>query len=276
LPLDLAIVRLFDKEAGKLVETRVTNDKGQYLFIVEKNKQYYLSVKRNGYNFPSAYLEFITDDNDYKDLYYNETITVGDGDNNGGKISRNIPLDVNEGQSYAVGSRHKTIETKVNRIDDLKSMTEIEEKSEYKKICRQFTLKNISILLAYLGPAYGLATFIFSPELITFIFLILHILLLLIFIRLAQVRRLKPWGKSYDVGTRSGLNNCVIRLFDQKYGKLLFTTLSKSDGRYGFLAGKNNYFISAHKSSYRMIREKLEVAGKKNEIVNLDIGLQKK
>ncbi len=276
LPLDLALVRLFDKDTGKLVETRVTNSRGQYLFVAEKNKQYYLSVQKENYYFPSKLLEFKPDDDEFKNLYYGGIISTQDLEKNNGKISKNIPLDLERGKSYAAGVRHKTIQTGINQIDDLKSMDEEAKLNEYKKIRKQFTIKKISQIIAYLGPAYGLLVFILNPKLITFIFLIIHILLLLLFMRLAQTRENKSWGKSFDLNTKKGLDNCVVRLFDQQYGKLLFTTLSKSDGRYGFLAGKNNYLISAYRDFYRMPQEKLEIQGRENGIINKDIGLEKK
>ena len=56
-PIDLAMVRLFDKETGKLVETRVTDLQGRYIFIVEPEKMYYITVEKNNYTFPSKLLE---------------------------------------------------------------------------------------------------------------------------------------------------------------------------------------------------------------------------
>lgn len=275
MPIDLALVRLFDKDTGKLVETRVTNEKGQYLFVVEKDKRYYLEAKKENYIFPSKYLNFIPDDIDYKNIYYGDTINAASEDNEAGKISKNIPMDMENGYSLSTSSSQKIIDTKIKKIDDLRLQTENERVNENKKVRRYFTFRKINKVIAYIGPVFALLTFMLNPVLITFILLLVHIILLLLFRRLAQTDKIKSWGKLFDIDSKKGIANSVIRLFDRKYGKLLLTTLSKSDGRYGFMAGRNSYLLSGYKENYQMPRGKVEIISKDNGIVNQDIGLER-
>lgn len=276
MPIDLALVRLFDKDSGKLIETRVTNEKGQYLFIVEKNKRYYLKAEKENYIFPSQYLNFIPDDTEYDNLYYGDTIVATNEDDEAGKVSKNIPMDMKNGFSLSTSSNQKILDTKIKKVDDLRLQTSDERENEAKKVRRYFTFRKINKVIAYIGPAFALLTFILNPALITFILLIIHVILLLIFRRLALTNKAKTWGKSYDINTKKGISSSVIRLFDRKYGKLLITTLSQSDGRYGFLAGRNNYLLSGYKKNYSMPRGKVEIVSKNNGIVKQDLGLKRK
>jgi hypothetical protein len=47
-PLENAIVRVFDKQYNKLLETQITDDKGRYAFLVGKN-DYYMMIEKPGY-----------------------------------------------------------------------------------------------------------------------------------------------------------------------------------------------------------------------------------
>ncbi|HID41528.1 MAG TPA: hypothetical protein EYP33_05165, partial [Pyrodictium sp.] len=55
-PVDLAVLRLYEKESGRLVQTRVTDKEGRYLFIVPKGR-YEIKVTKAGYLFPSEILK---------------------------------------------------------------------------------------------------------------------------------------------------------------------------------------------------------------------------
>lgn len=60
LPLGSAIVRVFDTKFNKLLETQVTNPKGQYGFFAAKNR-YFVTAQKQGYeNFKSDELDLAT------------------------------------------------------------------------------------------------------------------------------------------------------------------------------------------------------------------------
>jgi len=65
-PLDLAIVRLYDKKSNRLISTQVTDSKGRYNFIVDPGK-YYLHVSKPDYKFPSKIMRGKANDQKYTD-----------------------------------------------------------------------------------------------------------------------------------------------------------------------------------------------------------------
>ena len=66
-----------------------------------------------------------------------------------------------------------------------------------------------------------------------------------------------------------------VRLFDAKYGRLLSTTISKNDGRYGFLVGDNKYLLNSTKKGYILPEGKVEIEGDSKKIVKEDLGMKK-
>ena len=50
-------------------------------------------------------------------------------------------------------------------------------------------------------------------------------------------KRVKPWGKVYDIKNLKTLPQSVVRVFDTTYGRLMQVFVTKADGRYGFLIG---------------------------------------
>jgi len=78
----------------------------------------------------------------------------------------------------------------------------------------------------------------------------------------------------YDKSSKEPLKNAVIRIFDQKFNKLLETQVTDVKGRYAFLVGKNIYFISSNKEGYASALIKpLDLTQK---FVAVDVGMVKK
>ena len=50
------------------------------------------------------------------------------------------------------------------------------------------------------------------------------------------------------------MGNTVVRLFEPKYNKLVETTLTDNLGRYAFVLGPNEYFVSFNKGGYKESR----------------------
>jgi uncharacterized membrane protein YfbV (UPF0208 family) len=72
-PISQAVVRIFDKQYNKLLETQITDSHGRYGFLVTKNN-YYLTVEKVGYV-----------------KYVSENIVISSDD--GGLIARNVELN---------------------------------------------------------------------------------------------------------------------------------------------------------------------------------------
>ncbi|PJA47398.1 hypothetical protein CO172_01650, partial [Candidatus Uhrbacteria bacterium CG_4_9_14_3_um_filter_36_7] len=95
-PIDLAIVRLYQSENHKLLQSRVTDKGGRFFFLVSPGR-YRLEVKKPEFIFPSDYLRGVKQDVVYTDLYHQEEIIVKDS---GAMITPNIPLDPKEPEKY--------------------------------------------------------------------------------------------------------------------------------------------------------------------------------
>jgi hypothetical protein len=67
----------------------------------------------------------------------------------------------------------------------------------------------------------------------------------------------------------------VVRIFDLKFNKLLETQVTDSKGRYSFLVGRNEYQMLAEKPGYQNKEVKPVDLVKNEEVVNLDVGLNK-
>lgn len=94
-PLEMAVVRLFDQEHHKLLETRVTPRSGRYSFLAEPG-EYYLDVTKEGYHFPSRIVTAKID-NEYTNIYRGEILKLGAGQS---LIAVDIPIDSESGEIH--------------------------------------------------------------------------------------------------------------------------------------------------------------------------------
>ena len=278
-PIDLALVRLYDKRTKKLIETKVTDFEGRYAFIVESGVECYMQVQKSGFIFPSKILASVQSDKNYKNIYHGEMISAGrDVDNKKkeqGYIAYDIPVDVKEGLVYSNEMPHKPIKAGIRNIKELEKASSVAIIREDKKIISVLRNFKIHKVLAFIGPLLGLASFVFTPTWIMFVLLLLHLAMLAFFIMLAKRKDEKPFGRIYNIDNSNSLSQSVVRLFDAKYGRLLSTTISKNDGRYGFLVGDNKYLLNSTKKGYILPEGKVEIEGDSKKIVKEDLGMKK-
>lgn len=271
-PIDLAVVRLFEANTKKLVETKVTNLEGKYLFLLDYNKEYYLTVTKPGYAYPTKIMAAEIKDKEYDNLYHGEKFKLEQQEGQG-FIAYNIPLDPQAG-FVATGDIGGKMKTDITTAEDYNKLDEAARKKRNKKIIWRSRLKTLNRIIAYLGPILGLTSFILNPGLLTFILLWVHALILLLFRRLAMGKKVKPWGKVYDVKNLKALPQAVVRIFDTTYGRLLQVYVTKADGRYGFLIGDGvDSNILPSKEGYIYPGRKIKIEAGKN--VEEDIGMKK-
>ncbi|OGY54131.1 MAG: hypothetical protein A3B15_03335 [Candidatus Buchananbacteria bacterium RIFCSPLOWO2_01_FULL_45_31] len=242
-PVDLAIVRFYEKETNQLVQSRVTDRLGRYLWLAEPGR-YYLTVIKPKFNFPTVYLKDKREDVKYLDLYHGEAIEVKEG---GASVALNIPLDPTE---------------------DVRPVG---------KIIFQHYLRRIQYLVAFSAIPLAVISFFVSPGLFTFSLLIFHCLLYALFRRLGYEKPPKNWGIIYDQEDKKPLRQAITRIYDKQYHKLLETRLTDSQGRYSFLVNNNLYYLTAEKSGYNPYQsQEIDLINKDREaIVNMDIALAK-
>jgi hypothetical protein len=80
-PVPLAVVRIFDQEYKKLLETQLTDKDGRFGFLVQPGK-YYINVIKSNYTFPSKVIE---------GEYHGEPFEIREDS----VISVNVPIDPN-------------------------------------------------------------------------------------------------------------------------------------------------------------------------------------
>ncbi len=240
-PVDLAAVRLLDADTKKVLQTRITDGSGRYNFLIGRGR-YLLEVNKVGYDFPSSVLSHVHEDKMYVDLYHGQAIESAREDD--GLIVANIPLDRKE--------------------------VTITDQQAIKKAFRRHFQERLSIL----GPIISLISYILFPGWLTGILLVAHILLYLLFRRLAIGKMPKSWGVVYKYKTKHPLSNAVVRIFSPEYDRMLDVQVADAHGRYGFLAGNNTYYLTGSKDGYQEYKtDVFDLSKTKEEVVGKDLPL---
>lgn len=242
LPVDLAMVRLLDAEKGTVLQSRVTDAKGRYLFLVEPG-EYRLEVAKRGLSFPSQILKEATSDGRMLDIYHGELIRA---DEDGVAITPNIPLDPIEAQAMP------------------------------RRIGWESPLRMIQHAVSLFGIAMTLVSFAVSPTWYIASFLAVHAALYIIFMRYVRPPKPKGWGIVYDETTKEPVGRAVARLFTKEYNKLVSSQITDAMGRYAFLAGPNDYYVTVEKPGYAIGRaEDLTLTDAERGFIKKDIALAK-
>ncbi len=244
LPVDLALVRLINAQTNKIMQTKVTSSDGRYFFVVNNGK-YRLEARKGNFLFPSNLLKDLQVDGQKSDIYHGEVIVV---DRKGTVITANIPLD----------PTNQVIKTP-GRIMLAKA------------------LRRIQNVISWLGLLVtGVALYI-SPTWYMWLLLGAHIAMTLVFKRLSKAPPAKGWGIVYDEINKKPISNVVARLFDSKFNKLVATEVTSADGKYYFVAGENQYYISYDHEGYQPQKtDIIDLKGKEIDTVAKDVGMKKK
>ncbi len=244
LPIDLAIIRLINAETNKILQTKVTSSDGRYFFVVNAGK-YRLEVKKGNFLFPSDLLKDFQVDGQKSDIYHGEEIIVSE---QGIVITANIPMDPS---GQAIKTPRSLLLAK--------------------------SLRRIQHAVSWLGLVVTTVTLYISPTWYMWLLLGAHLAMTIIFRRLSKAPPAKGWGIVYDDGNKKPLSNVVARLFDSRFNKLVATEVTSADGKYYFVAGENQYYISYDRNGYEPKKtEIIDLKGKEIETVAEDIGLDKK
>lgn len=224
LPVDLALVRLIESGTKRLIQTRVTDKQGRYLFLADQGT-YEIEVQKSGFTFPSSYLKNKTQDLDLIDLYHGGPVTVTAKSTS---LTYPIPLDPKE---------------------------RTETPAQVLSLRRKRTLQQG---LAYAGPVFALISVTLTPTLTTTALLVIQFLFLGLFRRLAT--RGKPphsWGEVSDDTDGQPLSYAVARIFESHFNKLLETQITDKLGRYAFLVGRGTFYMTIDKPGYLPYKSEL-------------------
>lgn len=244
LPVDLALVRLFNVDTGKLLQTKVTSSDGRYFFVVDAGR-YRLEVRKGNFLFPTSLLKNFQIDGQRVDLYHGEEIKVVD---KGSVITANIPLD-------PAGEKLKTP----------------------KRLIFGKMMHRVQSVVSWIGLVVTAISLYISPVWYMWILLGVHLAMTFLFRRLAKPPASKGWGIVYDQNTKKPLSQVVARLFDSKFNKLVATEVTGQDGKYYFMAGDNQYYVSYERQGYEPLKtEIIDLQGKQVETIAKDVNLKKK
>ncbi len=244
LPVDLALVRLFNLDTGKLVQTKVTSSDGRYFFSTNAGR-YRLEVKKGTFIFPTSLLKGFQTDGQRIDIYHGEEIRVSA---KGSIITANIPLD-------PAGQKLKTpLRLIVNKM-----------------------MRRVQGAVSWIGLLITLGSLYISPVWYMWVLLGIHLSMTFAFKRLAKPPVAKGWGIIYDDQTKKPLSRVVARLFDSKFNKLVATEITGPDGKYYFMAGDNQYYVAYDRDGYESLKtEIIDLKGKEAETIAKDVNLKKK
>lgn len=242
LPVDLATLRLVDVNTGRVVQTKVSDRQGRYAFVAPPG-QYKIEVIKQKLTFPSTLLHAFETDGQRVDLYHGEVINVTE-DN--AVITANIPLD---------------------------------PLGEVKHLPRIFWARfgrGLQVLLSWTGIFITGASFYISPRWYVGVLFGVHLILFFVFRHFALPAKIKSWGIVYDANNKSPVNRTIARLFSKQFNKLVSTQVTDNRGRYYFMAGDNQYYVTFEHPEYIPGQTgTIDLKNKDAANIAVDVGLQK-
>ncbi len=242
LPVDLAVIRLLDANTNKIVQSRVTDAKGRYVFLANPGT-YRLVVEKQKFIFPSKILQDFKEDTTFLDIYHGEIIHV---DENYTIIAANIPLDT-------AGAEEKTP----------------------RRIIIDKHWRSFQNFVASLSVAAGILSVIITPTWWTVLLLLSQILLYYLFKRVAIPKKPKSWGIVYDRDTKKPVGRTIARLFSKQFNKLVSTEITDNSGRYSFMVGPSDYYVTFEKTGYQKATTPDIKIKEKDEVIKVDTAMEK-
>jgi hypothetical protein len=221
-PLQLCIVRLFDSKTNALTQTAVTDAKGRF-GLVTVSGQYYITVTKPIFSFPSKHLKGISYDIGYSSLYFGEKKSIS------GKniINFAIPLDKPNLRRIAA-----------KRLIAIRSL-----------------LVSLSTPIAILGTLLSLVVLYINPTLANLIIFVVYIFFLLLK-KLFLSPPKKPYVKIIDHQKKKPMPNLAIEVFGKKYKKLVATKISDKNGKFDLFLPDGEYFFKSTDKRYDFITNK--------------------
>ncbi len=242
MPVDLAVVRLLDANTNRVVQSRVTDAQGRYVFLANPGT-YRIIVEQKDMVFPSKVLQGYNEDTSFLDIYHGEIVHV---DEKYTVLSANIPLD-------PIGAPEKTPQ----------------------RIIWDKHWKTLQHFIASLSVVAGLTAFIILPNWWTTLLLISQVLLYFLFKRIAIPKKPKSWGIVYDKETQKPVGRAIARLFSKQFNKLVLSEVTDNSGRYSFMVGPNEYYVTFEKEGYqKAVTGDIKIK-EKDDVIKVDTGMER-
>ncbi|MDD4477115.1 MAG: hypothetical protein PHY40_03070 [Patescibacteria group bacterium] len=242
LPVDLAIVRLINSITNKIIQSKVTDIQGHYVFAADPGK-YRIEVTKGNFVFPSSLLAGLKNDGKRTDIYHGEIIEVNEGN---ASITATIPLD-------PAGEVKKP-----------------------KRLVWEQWGRRFQTVVSWIGIIITAVSVYISPKWYIIALLFLHLFIFFIVQYFARRRKSKSWGIVYDADTKKPIIRAVARLFSSQFNKLVATQVTDNSGRYYFLAGDNRYYVTYDHPAYETLKSnEIDLIGKDAEAISIDVELKK-
>ncbi len=234
MPVDLAIVRLRSDVNGRLLQSTVTDSEGRYSFLVPAGN-YRIEVAKVGVVFPSVIDIAREEDGALVDLYHGNRIAVEAG---GTLLTPNIPVDPD--------------------VADLPDEV----------ILRSQSHKLLVSAVALVSPVLGGIVFVMRPTPFVGLLFVAEVVVYFLFLRLAETSALKNWGTVFHQVTQVPVPKAIVRIFSQRFNKLLEAQVTDLFGRYHFRVMDNVFYLTVSKNGFRKTEtEPIDLVGGTSPVI---------
>jgi hypothetical protein len=243
MPVDLATVRLVDRKTKRVIQSRVSDFDGRYIFFAPVGV-YELQVSKSGFLFPTSILGKIQSDGSLSDIYHGEELKIEQKDQS---VTPNIPLD-------PVG------------VDKAP-----------RRIVWERKLKMVQNAISLAGLLFTLMVFVIIPSLITGLYIAIHVMLYVLFLGFLAPKKPKQWGTVFDMYTKKPVEKAIVRLFSTSYNRLIASQVTGATGTYAFLVGPSSYYVTVEHPQYTNTQTRqIDKTHEKQGFINEDIAVSNK
>jgi hypothetical protein len=226
-PIDLVLVRLIDTTSGRIVQTRVTDTQGRYLFTVPPGS-YRIEVQKAGYGLVRDGV------GETAGIYHGENITIASNADTKNSIRHAIAPNI--------------------------FLSSTAQSSRASHVIWQRRYKQVSRVLASLGIITSGITLFVLPTLISVSLFLLQIVSTAMLRRATKmIHPIEQWGRVRDIKTGLPVAGSIVRLYAAAQHKLIDTQITDAAGRYGFFVGPNKYIIQSEKSGYYSAEKTIDI-----------------
>lgn len=249
MPVDLAVVRLVEESTGRIVQSQVTDAQGRYLISAEPG-EYHLEVDKAGFSGFSKLLRDKEEDAKFIHLYHGGKFQITETEIES-VLNYNIPLDP---------------------VDEVKGNN---------LVIKEYTKRVTQNVICVIGLLASVLSFVVSPKLIIFAFVLLHLMFYWLFYRFSHKKvTAGSFGSVTEMMMEEPISKAVVRVFDSMYNKLVDTTVTDRKGRYAILVGPSKYYTTYEKDGFEKKQsEVLDFSSEKTNgmggLINRDEELKK-
>ncbi len=236
----LASVSLRDLH-GRTVRTTVSDKDGRYRLIAPKG-EYTVDVVKHGYTFPSRFVTKEKNDTLFENILPATHIIIKDY----GAITKNIAIDP------PAGTRKPSF------------------------FSTRFHLsKKAMNMMAVAGPLVG-AIVVWAERDSIIVWTLFVVYLIILGGRVFSFKPPEPpFGTVTDEETKKPLGNAVVRIFDNRFNKLMETQITSAKGRYAFIVNRGSYKIYIQHQGYRSLIIKFPHVDKDGVLLVKDVKLKR-